>query len=303
MKLSPYSASQTSVSKRSMLHHQPAAVLAVADDKSNHEPRDLDSSPANAAKRAEIYARKNVLCQRNLPRDAPTINPFAQTAVFEARPPLITPTSSLVCNEDNELRGFMRFPDEAHSFCPLFFRANPPHGRALETILVNLPTAQISSACLCFESKFSTGCCPLAAATEQDPLKALVQSVLKSTKTSGRGRAEPAPTPRDPATEDATFARPTEHWGPMTSEVTLTAEWLGPTSILGFSESSTPPVTILSTDTPTLTSSLSTTRTSAAKAEDVVGDASLWLGGGDVLAPGVIAVIVNLPQLHPTQQR
>ncbi|KAL9626085.1 MAG: hypothetical protein Q9204_007594, partial [Flavoplaca sp. TL-2023a] len=291
MKLSPYSASQTSVSKRLMLNHQPAAVLAVADGKSNHETGDLDSSPAYAAKRAEIYARNNVLGQNNLPRDAPTINPFAQTAVFGARPPLITPTSSLVCNEDNELRGFMRFPDEAHSFCPLFFRANPPHGRALETILVDLPTAQISSACLCFESKFSTGCCPLTATTEQDPLKALVQSVLKSTKTSDKGRAEPAPTPRDPATEDATFARPTEHWGPMTSEVTLTAEWLGPTSILGFSESSKPPVTVISTDTPTLTPSLSTTGTSAAKAEGVVGDASSWLGGGHVLAPGVIAVI------------
>ena len=281
-------------------HHRAAAV---DDGKSIREPRDFDSSPANAAKEAGTYARKNGLAQRNLPRDAPTINPFAQTAVFGARPPLITPTSSLVCNEDNELRGLMRFPDEAHSFCPVFFRQRLPHGRALETIIVNLPPAQISSACSCFESKLSTGCCPLTATTGQDPLKALVQSVLKSTKTSERWRAEPAPTSRDPATEDATFARPTEHWGPMTSEVTLTAEWLGPTSILGFSESSTPPVTITSTDTPSFTSSLGTTGTSAAEAAGVVGGASLWLGGGDVLAPGVIAVIVKSSTACPTQER
>lgn len=88
----------------------------------------------------------------------------------------------------------------------------------------------------------------------------------------------------------------------MTSEVTVTAEWLGPTSILGFSISPTASETVTSTKAPALTPGLNTTETSAAGAAAVVGDASLWLGGGGVPAPEVVAVIVSCSYIlfsHP----
>ncbi|KAL8992677.1 MAG: hypothetical protein Q9169_006917 [Polycauliona sp. 2 TL-2023] len=126
----------------------------------------------------------------------------------------------------------------------------------------------------------------------------LVQSLLQYTVISDAVGMISTPKPQDAATEEATFARPTEYGGPLTtSEVTITAEWIGPTSILSLGVSSTISDIIPPTNAPAVASSLSTTKTSTAEAAAALGNASLWLGGGDVLAPAVVAVIVVLPLL------
>ncbi|KAI4242701.1 MAG: hypothetical protein L6R40_003922 [Gallowayella cf. fulva] len=83
--------------------------------------------------------------QRNLPRDSygPTFNPFAQSAVFAPQPPLTTSTSSLVCNEDDALRGLLRFSNEAHTFCPLFLGPRID-GHRLATYIGQYDPAQVS---------------------------------------------------------------------------------------------------------------------------------------------------------------
>ncbi|KAL8655262.1 MAG: hypothetical protein Q9226_003116 [Calogaya cf. arnoldii] len=287
MKLSFFPSRETSISKRSKLHHR-TATGGVGDGRSKNVPGNINAIPVNPATRAEINVGKGEFsprtstvskspqefqdghAQRALPRvdDLPTPNPSTQPAGYEARPPQTSFAPPLECNEDNALRGLLRFYNDARFLCPPYL-AGQLADDSLVTIVGPYPPPQVSSACSCFESKLSTG---WWGATTRDPFQDLVQSYLpQSTMDSDK-----------PATEDATFPRPSEHLGPMTSEVTLTAEVVRPTSILGYSISSTPSKTV------TLTSA-----TASAGAAAAFGDASLWRGGGDTLAPGVVAVIVR----------
>ncbi|KAL8924988.1 MAG: hypothetical protein Q9172_002417 [Xanthocarpia lactea] len=266
---------------------------AERDDGKAEQPPRTSNNPETIRDSLGIHAQ-----QRNLPRDedAPALNPFAHTAIFGARPPQTSSTSSLICHEDNALRNLLRFPDDAHTFCPLFLGPRVD-GHALATYFGPYQTAEVSSACSCFESKLSTGCCTLTATTGDPSVKSLVESVLKGSKTSVSSRPASTSLSRDPATEDATFARPTEHWGPIETEVTATAIWQGPTSFPASSKPSTLSETFTLSNAPALASGSSMTRTLASGAATVVSDASLWLGGGDVLAPAVVAVIL-LWDLH-----
>ncbi|KAL8912637.1 MAG: hypothetical protein Q9171_002362 [Xanthocarpia ochracea] len=314
MRLSFSPTSQRRVGRRSKLHNGKAAE-GLNDSKSEDGIKDLNASPEIPITEAERDDREAeqrprtsnnpetirdslgtyIHAQRNLPRDEddPILNPFAHTAVFAARPPQTSSTSSLICHEDNALRNLLRFPDDAHTFCPLFLGPRID-GHALATFFGPYQTAEVSSACSCFESKLSTGCCTLTATTGDPSLKALVESILKGSETSVPSRPVSTSLSRDPATEDATFARPTEHWGPITTEVTATAIWQGPTSFPVSSKQSTPSETFTLSNASSLASSSSMTRTLASGAAIVVSDASLWLGGGDVLAPAVVAVIVRV---------
>ncbi|KAL8853318.1 MAG: hypothetical protein Q9221_001794 [Calogaya cf. arnoldii] len=301
MKLSFFSSGETSTSKRSKLRHR-TVTGGVDDSKSKDRPGNTNATSAKPATRSDfIVGRREVPpqisttlktireshdahAQRALPRvdDLPTPSPFTQTAGPEARPPQpsLAPASSFICYEDNPLRGLLRFSDEATTFCSNYFYGQLPDGGGLGELASSYPPPQISSACTCFEHKVATG---WSATTREPSVQDLVQSYLpQSTKDSDKT-----------ATEDATFPRPSEHLGPMTSEVPFTAEGVGPTSILGYSISSIPSETVTLTSATALASSLSPTATSAAGAAAVFGDASLWRGGGDTMAPGVVAVIVN----------
>lgn len=182
MKLSFSPSSLTSVSKRSELHHRTAAG-GVDDSKRKDGLEGFIAAPANPATGAEVNVGKakypprtsttpkatqeylDSHAQRNLPRaeDTPTLDPFAQAAVFGARPPQTSSTLSLICYEDNALRALLRFRDEAHTFCPHFLGPEKADGRGLATFVGMFQPAEVSSACSCFETR--TECCKLTATT------------------------------------------------------------------------------------------------------------------------------------------
>ncbi|KAL8670342.1 MAG: hypothetical protein Q9168_005116 [Polycauliona sp. 1 TL-2023] len=325
MKISLYPSTQASVSERSKLHHRTAAAGAHSSKRTKELER-FDTTSAHVTTEGEVNSKKkahpprttsppkatqeslDVRARQNLAReeDILTLNNVARTAGIAPPPPPQTfPTSSLICYEDNALRGLLRFSDEARVLCPLYLGSGQVNQAGLAAIAGQYPPPEVSSACSCFESRLSTGCCTSTATTRRRSLQDLVGSSLHSTNSAdavGLGSTTPIPSA---ATEDATFAHPTEYYGPppVASTVTVTGEWLGPTSILSISISSIPSETAPSTHAPGTVSPLSTTGTSAAQAAAVVGDAKVWLGGGDVLAPTVVAVVVNYSHPHAIQHR
>ncbi|KAL8773949.1 MAG: hypothetical protein Q9209_001379 [Squamulea sp. 1 TL-2023] len=236
--------------------------------------------------------------QKQIARDgySPTLDLFTQTAVLPARFPQ---TTSLICNEDNVLRDMLRHPDSAHTFCPLWLGPRID-GHRLATFMGTEDPTAVSSACTCFESKLNAGCCTLTDTTGDPFVKSMVQSILDN---SAALKPVSTSSSRNPATEDATFARPTEHWGPMTAEATVTAVRQGGTSVPRPRISSNSPQTFTLTSAPlTLASSIGIARGSSSAAAIVVGDAKTWLGGGEVLAPTVVAAVVCLlPYPGPIQ--
>lgn len=242
--------------------------------------------------------------QRNLPRDSygPTFNPFAQSAVFAPQPPLTTSTSSLVCNEDDALRGLLRFSNEAHTFCPLFLGPRID-GHRLATYIGQYDPAQVSSACSCFESKLSTGCCTLTATTSQQsptppplpqttiepPSPASVQS--KSSSSLQQTTESSSSSSRDLVIGDATSSRPSGYWGPITDEVTHTAMGQEPISVSSTSSAPNQRITLVNAPA-TMESITMTLKVPASTANTDVADPTVWLEGGNVLTPAVVAAIV-----------
>ncbi|KAL8789597.1 MAG: hypothetical protein Q9213_001033 [Squamulea squamosa] len=307
MKLSYLLSSERSVRKRSKLHHG-TATEGVDNSKSknglkisNATPTDSATDPQSIIGKGEYLRQTSTVpettwgdpethAQKQLARDgySPTLDPFAQTPVLPARFP---ETTSLVCNEDNVLRDMLRHPDSAHTFCPLWLGPRID-GHRLATFMGTEDPVAVSSACTCFESKLNTGCCTLTDTTGDPFVKSLVQSILDNSAALGPVSTSSS---RNPATEDATFARPTEHWGPMTAEATVTAVWQGPTSVPRPSMSPNSHQTFTLTNAPlTLASSTGIARGSSSAAAAVYGDVKTWLGGGEVLAPEVVAAVVCL---------
>ena len=246
MKLSIFPWSQTSASKLPKTHNRTAAA-GVHNSKSKDGHEGFIAASAYPAGAAEVHVGKAKYpaptsttpkatqespdrhAQRNLPRAevTPTITLSPRTAVFGAPPPPATSTSSLVCDEDNCLRGLLRYPDEAHTFCPLFLGPKLPDGRNLATMYSGpCEPSQQSSACSCFESKLHTGCCTLTETTWDPTLRSLMQSWLKSTDESDAFRAQSTSSSRNPAT------KPIEHWGPPVTETVTSTRGLNPTAVV-----------------------------------------------------------------------
>ena len=159
----------------------------------------------------------------------PTVNPYHQSITLLAR------SSSVVCNADNPLRALLRYSTEAQGFCPSFLKADIKSGQ-LPNFVSPYGPADVSSACSCFE--MSVGCCtptistvPTEQQTTAEQSYMTPSSQFETANSPSRTLASLTSSP-DPATEDATFSRPSEYSSNYpTSEITITATWQGPTSV------------------------------------------------------------------------
>lgn len=210
--------------------------------------------------------------RRHLARDyTPTVNPFQQTVPQAAKPPSITATTSLVCNQDNPLRALLRFSTDAHTFCPMYLSA-VAYTLSYPTDVSQYDSATVSSACSCFLS--SAGCC-------------------RPTTTSSRQSSSSYPIS---ATQLGQLGhRPPEPLNPLYDDPSATESSyypLEPTKILMSTSTFYQTLTLVNVPV-TLATVVSAQTNGAIGSQTGIPKLSMWPGGGSVLAPAVVAMAVR----------
>ncbi|KAI4167144.1 MAG: hypothetical protein LQ343_007448 [Gyalolechia ehrenbergii] len=217
---------------RSKLHHHNTTGGTIPTRQADFTEDILgDPSPRSTAY-DDTLSSPTTRRRKLLARDEYTaaVNPHHQsiTLLAHGRP--------LPCNADNPLRALLRFSTEAVDFCAAYLATVFPNGHPLPTFVSQYNSAELSSACSCFE--LTIGCCTLPSGNAGQTFRAGATTTTQPHLSTVPGPPSSLPrTPRpsssiNPATEDSTFSRPLEYSGPPpTSEATITADRQGPTSV------------------------------------------------------------------------